>query len=162
MPHVIEVKWEVDLHRHLRAVQVGNGLRAGTFMHTSARNCPCTATSFFLAPLVIHQSVLIVINNLDAPSSLCKGKRSSAIQSNIHVLGKMQKIFSTTLSGKSLKNIPAHHCPWCPAKWKKGKISGGKWVKVNGALIFLFEEPMWWCYWYNNCTSDITTKSLLQ
>ena len=111
MPCVMEVKWEVDLHRQLRVIQVGNGLRAGTFMRTSARNCPCTATLFFPVPLVIHQSVLIAINNLDAPSGLCKGKRSSAIQSNIHVVGKMQKIFSTTLSGKSLKNIPAHHCP---------------------------------------------------
>lgn len=69
MPHVIELKWEVDLHRQLRAIQVGNGLRAGGFMQTSARNCPCTATSFFLVALVIHQSVLIVINNLDAPST---------------------------------------------------------------------------------------------
>lgn len=84
MPHVIKVKWEVDLHRQLRAVQLGNGLRAGTFMHTSACNCPCTATSFFLVSLVIHQSVLTVINNLDAPSSLCKGKRSRQCYSVKH------------------------------------------------------------------------------
>ena len=138
IPHVIEGKWEVDLHRQLRAIQVGNGLRAGTFMHTSARNCPCTATSFFLVALVIHQSVLMVINNLDAPSSLCKGKRSSAIQSNIHVPGKMQKIFSTTLSSKSLKSIPADHYPWCPAKSKKGKnlrwqVGQSKW-SINFSL----------------------------
>lgn len=138
MPHVIEVKWEVDLHRHLRAVQLGNGLRAGTFMHTSARNCPCTATSFFLVALVIRQSVLMVINNLDAPFSLCKGKRSSAIQSNIHVLGKMQKIFSTTLSGKSLKKHSCSLLSLMPSKVKKGEnlwwqVGQSKW-SINFSL----------------------------